>query len=375
MNLRAPPPSARLVATALLPEVLRVYTLALVFKPSGWRELYSVDEHYTGVCKVLMNTIQLRFPRPAHEFCPARKYVGATGGRCRYNKPMTVQNSQVIDGRAIAKGVRRRVKRAASAFAEAHGRAPSLHVVLVGADPASQVYVAAKERAAKKVGITGAVHRLADAATQAEVEALVAELAGRDDVDGILVQLPLPGGLNPESVLDKIPADKDVDGLTVENLGRLTSGRVGLRPCTPSGCIELLREAGCQLSGKRALVIGRSLLVGKPIALMLLAESATVTIAHSRTTNLEARVREADIVIAAVGRPKLIDGAWLKRGAFVIDVGINRLEDGSLVGDVDFEGALAMGAFVTPVPGGVGPMTIAMLLQNTVRAASLRQMR
>lgn len=274
-----------------------------------------------------------------------------------------------IDGRTAAKEVRREVKREAARFVEAFGRRPSLHVVLVGDDPASQVYVAAKERAARKAGIDGAVHRLNSEVNQGELEQLVKELGERRDVDGILVQLPLPKGLASEPVLELVNARKDVDGLTVANLGRLISGRDGLRPCTPSGCMELLKRAGCEVSGKRALVIGRSLLVGKPIALMLLAESATVTIAHSRTRDLESQVRQADIVIAAVGRANLIPGQWISPGTYVIDVGINRMEDGTLQGDVDFGGAIAAGAKVTPVPGGVGPMTIAMLLKNTVAAA------
>ncbi|MFT5357436.1 MAG: methylenetetrahydrofolate dehydrogenase (NADP+)/methenyltetrahydrofolate cyclohydrolase [Polyangiales bacterium] len=277
-----------------------------------------------------------------------------------------------IDGKAIAKQVRKEVAVAAAAFAERAGRNASLHVVLVGDDPASQVYVRAKERAAGKAGIDGSVHRLAAATTQAELLALVNRLSADEKVDGILVQLPLPKHLDSQPVLDALSPAKDVDGLTTENAGRLMDGRPGLRPCTPSGCMRLIREAGCDPQGKRALVVGRSLLVGKPIALMLLEANATVTIAHSRTVDLAARVGEADIVIAAVGRSEMIRGEWLKEDAVVIDVGINRSDEGKLLGDVHYETALERAGAITPVPGGVGPMTIAMLLSNTVTAAERR---
>lgn len=277
-----------------------------------------------------------------------------------------------IDGKAIAKQVRKEVAKAAAAFAEKSGRKASLHVVLVGDDPASQVYVRAKERAAGKAGIDGSVHRLPAATTQEELLSLVNRLSADDKVDGILVQLPLPKHLNAQPVLDALSSTKDVDGLTTENAGRLMDGRPGLRPCTPSGCMRLIKEAGCDPQGKRALVVGRSLLVGKPIALMLLEANATVTIAHSRTVDLAARVAESDIVIAAVGRSEMIRGEWLKEGAVVIDVGINRNVEGKLLGDVHYESAFERAAAITPVPGGVGPMTIAMLLSNTVTAAERR---
>lgn len=277
-----------------------------------------------------------------------------------------------IDGKSIAKQVRKEVATAAAAFAEKAGRKASLHVVLVGDDPASQVYVGAKERAAGKAGIDGSVHRLPKTTTQEELLTLVNRLSSDDVVDGILVQLPLPEHLDAQQVLDALAPLKDVDGLTTESAGRLMDGRPGLRPCTPSGCMRLIQEAGCDPEGKRALVVGRSLLVGKPIALMLLEANATVTIAHSRTADLAARVAESDIVVAAVGRPEMIRGEWLKEGAVVIDVGINRNEEGNLLGDVHYESALANAGAVTPVPGGVGPMTIAMLLSNTVTAAERR---
>ncbi len=280
--------------------------------------------------------------------------------------------AQLIDGKALAKKVRAEVKIQAAAFAGAHGRSPGLHVVLVGEDPASQVYVRNKEKAAAKVGIVGEVHRLPADTGQQKLEALVAELNGRDDIDGILVQLPLPKHLDPQPVLDLIAPEKDVDGLHPVNAGLLSAGRAGLRPCTPSGCMRMLEEVGIELSGKRAVVIGRSALVGKPIAMMLLEKNATVTIAHSRTADLEAVVRESDVVVAAVGRMHIVKGEWIEPGAVVIDVGINRGDDGKLHGDVEFEVAKERASHITPVPGGVGPMTIAMLLSNTVRAAERR---
>jgi len=280
--------------------------------------------------------------------------------------------AELIDGKALAKDVRAEVKTRAEAFASAHGRKPGLHVVLVGDDPASQVYVRNKERAAGKAGIAGEVHRLAAETTEADLLALVDQLNRAEDIDGILVQLPLPAHLDDQTIVDAIDPGKDVDGLHPFNAGLLVVGRSGLRPCTPSGCMRMLEHVGCDPKGKRALVLGRSTLVGKPIALMLLEKHATVTVAHSRTVDLADRVREADIVVAAVGRPHLVKGDWVKQGAVVIDVGINRLEDGTLTGDVALEEAATRASFITPVPGGVGPMTIAMLLSNTVDAAEAR---
>ncbi|MBW2188180.1 MAG: bifunctional methylenetetrahydrofolate dehydrogenase/methenyltetrahydrofolate cyclohydrolase FolD [Deltaproteobacteria bacterium] len=269
--------------------------------------------------------------------------------------------AELIDGKALAKEVRAEVRARAEAFRATHNRAPGLHVVLVGEDPASQVYVRNKERAAAKAGIDGRVHRLPAETSEADLLALIFELNGDDHIDGILVH-----------IVDAIDPAKDVDGLHPFNAGLLVVGRKGLRPCTPSGCMKMLEHIGCDPKGKRALVLGRSTLVGKPIALMLLEKHATVTIAHSRTEDLADRVRESDILIAAVGRTNLVKGDWVKEGAVVIDVGINRLDDGKLTGDVDFEGAKERAAHITPVPGGVGPMTIAMLLSNTVDAAEAR---
>ncbi len=281
--------------------------------------------------------------------------------------------AELIDGKALAKEVRAEVKARAEAFAAKRGRAPGLHVVLVGDDPASQVYVRNKERAAAKAGIAGEVHRLPAETSEADLLALISELNGDQNIDGILVQLPLPDHLDDQTIVDAIDPAKDVDGLHPFNAGLLVVGRKGLRPCTPSGCMRMLEDVGCDPKGKRALVLGRSTLVGKPIALMLLEKHATVTVAHSRTQDLGDRVRESDIVVAAVGRPHLVKGDWIKEGAVVIDVGINRLDDGTLTGDVDFEAAKANASHITPVPGGVGPMTIAMLLSNTVDAAEARE--
>lgn len=284
-------------------------------------------------------------------------------------------SAKTIDGKAVATGVKARVAERANEFANRFGRAPSLHVVLVGDDPASQVYVGSKEKQAGAVGISGAVHRLSGQISQAELESKVRALSADAGVDGILVQLPLPGQLDAQRILDVLDAAKDVDGLTPESVGLLWSDRPGLRPCTPFGCMKLLEHTGVDLRGARAIVVGRSGLVGKPVAAMLLAANATVTIAHSHTRDLAERVRESDVVIAAVGKPELVRGEWIREGAVVIDVGINRGADGKLIGDVEFAAAAERAAWITPVPGGVGPMTIAMLLSNTVDAAYARAAR
>jgi len=278
----------------------------------------------------------------------------------------------ILDGKAIGQAVRDEVRGRAEAFTTRVGRPPGLEVVLVGDDPASQVYVRNKERAAGKAGIQGAVHRLPATTRQEELEGLVRRLNARDEVDGILVQLPLPAHLDTQTVLDLIDPAKDVDGLHPVNAGLLWHGRPGLRPCTPRGCLRLLDETGVDPTGKEAVVVGRSQLVGKPVAALLLERHATVTLAHSRTADLADVCRRADILVAAVGRPGLVAGDWVKDGAVVLDVGINRADDGSLVGDVDFAGARGRAGFLTPVPGGVGPLTIAMLLENAVAAAEAR---
>ncbi len=283
--------------------------------------------------------------------------------------------ARILDGKEIAAHVRAEVKRDAEAFAVVHGRTPRLEVVLVGEDPASQVYVRNKEKAAHEAGLRGSVLRLPADTTQAALLDCVRGLSADADVDGILVQLPLPAGLDAAAVVDAIDPSKDVDGLHPVNAGLLATGGRGLRPCTPSGCMRMLQEAGVDLRGKRALVLGRSNLVGKPVALMLLEAHATVTVAHSRTVDLAAECARADVLIAAVGQPRLVRADWVKEGAVVIDVGINRGADGKLCGDVDFDAVREKAGWLTPVPGGVGAMTIAMLLRNTVDAAFSRAAR
>ncbi|MFN3724945.1 MAG: bifunctional methylenetetrahydrofolate dehydrogenase/methenyltetrahydrofolate cyclohydrolase FolD [Allosphingosinicella sp.] len=282
----------------------------------------------------------------------------------------------LIDGKAAAAEIRARVAAEVPAFAGAAGRAPGLAVVLVGDDPASQVYVRSKGRATREAGMESFEHRLPPEISQDDLLELVAQLNAHDAVDGILVQLPLPAHIDEQAIIAAIDPDKDVDGFHVVNAGRLAVGLPALVPCTPLGCLYLLKQQLGSLSGLDAVVIGRSNIVGKPMAQLLLAESCTVTIAHSRTRDLPDVVRRADIVVAAVGRPEMVKGDWLKPGATVIDVGINRLptEDGKgrLVGDVDFASASQVAGAITPVPGGVGPMTIAMLLRNTLVAAHAR---
>jgi methylenetetrahydrofolate dehydrogenase (NADP+) / methenyltetrahydrofolate cyclohydrolase len=277
-----------------------------------------------------------------------------------------------IDGKAVAARLRAEVGQAAAAL---RGRAiaPTLAVVLVGDDPASAIYVRSKTRAAREAGVDVRDHKLPATTRQAELAALVAMLNADPVVDGILVQLPLPAALDADAVVRAIDPAKDVDGLHPTSLGMLAQGRPVLSPCTPSGCMRLLREVGAELEGARAVVIGRSLLVGRPMALLLANANATVTMCHSRTRDLAEEVRRADIVVAAVGRPELVRGDWIKPGAVVLDVGMNRLAGGQLVGDVDLAGAAARARALTPVPGGVGPMTIACLLENTVTAATRRR--
>ena len=280
----------------------------------------------------------------------------------------------VIDGKAFAAGLRARVATAAAAFEAKAGRKAGLAVVLVGEDPASQVYVRNKGKQTVEAGMASFEHKLPADTSQADLIALVERLNADPAVDGILVQLPLPGHLDEQAVVERIDPNKDVDGLTPTSTGRLALGLPGLVPCTPLGCLMLLKDQLGSLSGKDAVVIGRSILVGKPMAQLLLAESCTVTIAHSRTQNLPDVVRRADIVVAAVGRPEMVKGDWIKPGATVIDVGINRVpgaEEGKtrLIGDVDYAGVSAVASAITPVPGGVGPMTIAVLLRNTLVAA------
>ena len=283
--------------------------------------------------------------------------------------------AQVIDGKAFAAKLRERVGRQAAQFEQAAGRKAGLAVVLVGEDAASQVYVRSKHKATVAAHMESFEHRLPADTSEADLLALVEQLNADPAVDGILVQLPLPGELDEQAVIAAIDPGKDVDGFHVESAGRLMVGQQGFVPCTPLGCMMMLRDRLGDLSGMNAVVIGRSNIVGKPMAQLLLDANATVTIAHSRTSDLPEVVRRADIVVAAVGRPEMVKADWLKPGATVIDVGINRLAPaegetkGRLVGDVDFEAAKEVAGAITPVPGGVGPMTIAVLLRNTLVAA------
>jgi methylenetetrahydrofolate dehydrogenase (NADP+)/methenyltetrahydrofolate cyclohydrolase len=285
--------------------------------------------------------------------------------------------AQLIDGKAAASEVRQRVAEAVTEFRARAGRAPGLATVLVGEDPASGVYVRSKVRATAEAGMEGFAHHLSVETSEEALLDLVAQLNADERVDGILVQLPLPPQIDAQRVIEAIDPAKDVDGFHPVNAGRLATGLESLVPCTPFGCLHLLRQQLGDLSGKDAVVIGRSNIVGKPMALLLLGDSATVTIAHSRTKDLPAVVRRGDIVVAAVGRPEMVRGDWIKPGATVIDVGINRVpgaEEGKtrLVGDVAFDEALQVASAITPVPGGVGPMTIAMLMRNTLVAACRR---
>lgn len=288
---------------------------------------------------------------------------------------MATPEAALIDGKAFAEGLRARIADHAAAFARYAGRRPGLAVVLVGEDPASQVYVGAKGKACEAAGIASFEHRLPADTSEAALLSLVERLNQDEAVDGILVQMPLPGGLDEQAIIAAINPDKDVDGFHVINAGRLAVGQDGFIPCTPLGCMMLLKDRLGDLSGLEAVVIGRSNIVGKPMAQLLVDANATVTIAHSRTKNLAAIVRRADIVVAAVGRPEMIRADWIKPGATVIDVGINRLPPeteggkGRLVGDVAFAEVRAVAGAITPVPGGVGPMTIAVLLRNTLVAA------
>ena len=282
-------------------------------------------------------------------------------------------DSKIIDGKGFAEGLRARVGELAAGFEQAAGRKAGLAVVLVGEDPASQVYVRSKGKQTLAAGMASFEHKLPADTSEADVLAAVAQLNTDPAVDGILVQLPLPGHIDEQKIIAAINPDKDVDGFHVINAGRLAVGLPGFVPCTPLGCLMLLQDRLGDLSGLNAVVIGRSNIVGKPMAQLLLAQSCTVTVAHSRTRDLPEVVRRADIVIAAVGRAEMVKGDWIKPGATVIDVGINRIPAAEgktrLVGDVDYPSVLPVAGGITPVPGGVGPMTIAVLLRNTLVAA------
>jgi methylenetetrahydrofolate dehydrogenase (NADP+)/methenyltetrahydrofolate cyclohydrolase len=288
--------------------------------------------------------------------------------RCARQAELT---AEVIDGKAVAASVRAEVAAGASDFTRRHGRPPGLATVLVGDDPASHVYVASKRKLSEEVGMRSIHHELDASASRQQLLELVERLGDDDAVDGILVQLPLPDHHDQDAVIARLAPEKDVDGLTATSAGRLAQGRPGLVPCTPQGVMRVVEEAGVEIAGAEAVVVGRSILVGRPLASLMLNANATVTVCHSRTRDLGSVTSRADVLVAAVGSPRMIGAGMVKPGATVIDVGTNRTEDG-LVGDVDFESVKQVAGAITPVPGGVGPMTIAMLLSNTLRAATLR---
>ena len=278
-----------------------------------------------------------------------------------------------IDGKAIAQALRDTIKTAVSKLHDQKRRSPGLAVVLVGADPASQIYVRHKHQACDAAGMHSVVHMLPAHSTQEEVLQVVEQLNQDPAIDGILVQLPVPPQISAKAVIDAIAVEKDVDGFNPENLGLLAQRTPRLRPCTPYGVIKMLEHEKIDVRGMDAVVIGQSNIVGRPMALELLMKSATVTICHSQTRDLAAHVARADLVVAGIGKPEFVRGEWIKPGAVVIDVGLNRLDTGKIVGDVEFAAAAARASYITPVPGGVGPMTIAMLMQNTLEAYGLRE--
>jgi methylenetetrahydrofolate dehydrogenase (NADP+)/methenyltetrahydrofolate cyclohydrolase len=279
-----------------------------------------------------------------------------------------MNSATIIDGKQVSEQIREQLRTQIESLSQ-RGITPGLAVVLVGDDPASQVYVRNKARSCEQLGMYSEVHRMPAATHEHELLELIDKLNHKETIHGILVQLPLPKHISEKSIIEAIAVEKDVDGFHPENVGRLVVGEECYLPCTPAGVIELLKHANVPIAGKHAVVVGRSNIVGKPVSFLLLQEHATVTICHSRTLNLTDVIRKADIVIAAVGRAQMITSKHVKPGAVVIDVGINRLADGRLVGDVDFDDVKKVASFITPVPGGVGPMTITMLLKNTVQAA------
>jgi len=280
--------------------------------------------------------------------------------------------SQIIDGKQVANDLIERIKDGVDKRLAAGRRAPGLAMILVGDHSASKVYVRNKEKACERSGIISIMHRIPESTTQEELLDLINRLNMDDSVDGILVQLPLPAHIDDEAVLNSISPDKDADGFHPDNMGRLAVGEPRFRPCTPRGIMTLLEHTGIELAGLDAVIVGRSNIVGRPMALELIRASATVTVCHSKTKDLAGKVGAADLVVAAVGRAEFVKGAWIKPGAVVIDVGINRAEDGKLVGDVEFEAASERASWITPVPGGVGPMTVASLLENTYDSAESR---
>lgn len=281
---------------------------------------------------------------------------------------MNTSTAKILDGKALSARMRERIGKEVAELSHRHGRAPGLAVILVGSDPASQVYVRNKKAGCEKLGITSLSYDLAANTTQQHLLGLIGELNADPKVDGILVQLPVPDHINPETLIEAIDPAKDVDGFHPYNVGRLAARKPALRSCTPYGCMKLLAETGIDCHGKEAVIVGASNIVGRPMALELLLAGATVTVTHKFTVNLQSHIERADIVIAAAGKQGLVKGGWIKQGAIVIDVGIHRQEDGTLTGDVEFDSACKHASWITPVPGGVGPMTITMLLSNTVEA-------
>lgn len=277
--------------------------------------------------------------------------------------------ANIIDGKAISAQIREEIAQKVSAYAERTGKRPGLAVIIVGENPASQVYVRNKKRACEQVGFNSWVYEMPESTTQTELNALIDKLNADTEVHGILVQLPLPGHLDEEEVILRIRPDKDVDAFHPYNVGRITIGDPKFLPCTPAGIMELLKRSNIEIAGKECVVIGRSNIVGKPMALLLLAENGTVTVCHSKTRDLREACRRADILVVAIGKADFITADMVKEGAVVIDVGMNRNAEGKLTGDVDFETVSKVASYITPVPGGVGPMTITMLLQNTLTAA------
>lgn len=280
-------------------------------------------------------------------------------------------SAQILDGKSIAADIRQTVKQQVLKMTDAGERPPGLAVVLVGENPASQVYVRNKQRSCEEVGFLSELHRLAVDIPEVDLLALIDRLNEREEIDGILVQLPLPDQIDEERVIERILPTKDVDGFHPYNVGRLVLRMPLMRPCTPKGVMTMLARTRQKLEGLDAVIIGQSNIVGRPMALELLAARCTITVCHSRTRDLTGKIRSADILVTAMGRPKFVQGDWIKEGAMVIDVGINRLDDGSLCGDVDFEVAAQRAGWITPVPGGVGPMTVATLLENTLQAREL----
>ncbi len=277
--------------------------------------------------------------------------------------------AQILDGKSIAASLKQDLKIATDKRLAEGKRRPGLAVVLIGGDPASKVYVGSKRRSCEEIGFKSESYDLPTSTTEVELLALVDKLNADDDIDGILVQLPLPEHINADNVIERIAPDKDVDGFHPYNVGRLAQRNPQLRPCTPKGVMTMLAKTGIELAGKEAVIVGQSNIVGRPMALELLAARCTITVCHSKTVDLESHVRRADVLVAGVGIPNFIPGDWVKPGAVVIDVGINRLENGKLVGDIEFNTAKEKAAWITPVPGGVGPMTVATLMENTLYAA------